>query len=135
MPHEPCSSDASGIRLGWIPVRGDSMWPALRSGDAAGYVRLEGAPAVGSVLVARIGGALCAHRVESVSAGGGLITLRGDNSARQDPPVSADQVLGVVRSVRRANRELTAWDVGPSAVGLARVAVKRVVARLLRRAS
>lgn len=109
------------------------MWPALRSGDEAGFARLECAPTVGAVVIARIGGALLAHRVLGVDASG--VRLRGDNSLTDDPRVPESQLLGEVRCVRRGGRELERWDVGPTVAGRARVVVKRAVARVLRRAS
>ncbi|MCP3099375.1 S24/S26 family peptidase [Myxococcus sp. K15C18031901] len=121
------SAMPSGLR--WIPVQGDSMWPSLRAGDLAGVEPLEAAPRPGEVVLARFAEALVLHRVRAT--GQGMLSLRGDNAARVDPPLPLSHVLGRVRRVRRAGVELEGWDWGPSRLGRVRALVKRRVARWL----
>ena len=128
------SSHGSEISLDWIPVRGDSMWPALRSGDEAGLERRERTPRAGDVVVARVAGAFLIHRVSRVTSAS--VVLRGDNCARSDPAVKPEAVVGVVRRVRRGKMrlEVNEWDCGPTLLGKWRVALKRRTAALLWRA-
>ncbi|MFP2956575.1 S24/S26 family peptidase [Myxococcus sp. 1LA] len=122
VPPDPC----------WIPVRGDSMWPSLRSGDHAEVAPLEGMPRPGDVLVARFDHALVLHRLRRWEPG--AVALRGDNAAQEDPPLPASRVLGRVRRIRRGGVVLeSGWDVGPRWLGRLRVAVKWRLAALLGR--
>jgi signal peptidase I len=74
---------------------GRSMRPAIRHGD---LLRVEPVDwrtlRPGDVVLFRLGGRLLAHRV--VRADGTKLVTRGDRSPREDPPVTADQVLGRV---------------------------------------
>ncbi len=107
------------------------MWPALRNGDQAGLVSLLAEPVLGSVVIARVGAALIAHRVLEVGPGP-VVRLRGDNSDAAEAPIPLEQVLGQVHSVRRAGRLVQRWDVGPKALGRGRVVVKRALVKILR---
>jgi signal peptidase len=116
----------------WIPVRGDSMWPSLRSGDLAGVEPLAREPRPGDVVLARFDHALVLHRVKRCEAG--VLALRGDNSPSDDPPLPPSRVLGRVCRVRRSGVVLEeGWDRGPSRLGRWRVAVKWRLAALLGR--
>jgi phage repressor protein C with HTH and peptisase S24 domain len=81
-------------------VEGDSMHPAIRSGD---YVRVV--PCVvpelrrGDVILASTGRGLTAHRIVRVSAR--RIITRGDNALRSDPAFDIAKVLGRVVEVEQ----------------------------------
>ena len=82
---------------------GDSMYPAIRSGDY-----LEIAPChvsqlrIGDVILATTERGLTAHRVVRIrdAEGRTRITMRGDNALRSDPSVGPEDVLGRVENVR-----------------------------------
>lgn len=122
------------IRLSWITVRGDSMWPSLKSGDAILCEAMEGAPAVGEILVAKLPTGVVAHRVARVE--GSAIVLRGDNCGYDDAPISAFEILGRVVRVRRGGAEFQVAEVdrGASRIGAMRLSLKRRVGTFLRRA-
>jgi len=92
---------------------GDSMFPVIRSGD-----RLLVEPSgigdlrTGDVVLAKLDRGLTAHRV--VRLQGQTIITRGDNCPADDPPFSAVQLLGRVRSIERDGRtrspEKTLWS-------------------------
>lgn len=106
------------------------MWPSLRAGDLAGVEPLERPPRPGEVVLARFDHALVLHRVRRCDAG--VLSLRGDNSPAEDPPLPPSRVLGLVRRVRRSGVVLEeGWDRGPSRLGRWRVAVKWRLAALL----
>jgi signal peptidase I len=119
--------EARSSRLGWIPIRGDSMWPSLKTGDEAHIVPLEREPTVGKVVLARISGVLVLHRVEGRQ--GAALVLRGDNCVLADAPVPLEQVLGTVGQVRRGGQLTEGWDVGRTWLGRARLVLKRVMVR------
>ncbi|MBZ4397483.1 S24/S26 family peptidase [Myxococcus sp. MISCRS1] len=128
----PSSAPSQALR--WIPVRGDSMWPSLRDGDVAGVEPLSREPRPGEVVLARFDDALVLHRVCAVREG--VLSLRGDNAAGEDPPIAASRILGCVARVRRRGVELdSAWDGGPSRLGRLRALVRGRVARWLGRRS
>lgn len=120
--------------LGFIAVAGDSMWPALRSGDA---VRCEpvAVAAVGEIVVAKLPHAVVAHRVVSWSAN--RVVLRGDAAAVDDVAIQPDLVLGRVTAVRRAGveRSISDCDSASPALGRARLRLKRVLEGVARRLS
>lgn len=84
---------------------GRSMLPALLPGDEALFAPFEGAPQRGDVLLYRAGDRLVAHRLHALEANG-LLRLRGDLLASDDPPVPAGAILGRLVAVRRGGREL-----------------------------
>jgi signal peptidase I len=106
----PSNSQGAEVHVRWIPVRGDSMWPALRSGDLAGFVLLNRAPKRGDVVIARTRAGLVIHRVLRVRRG--LVTLQGDSCRRADRPIRESALIGVVHQVRRGDRILQGaqWD-------------------------
>ncbi len=112
------------FQIRWIPIRGDSMWPALRDGDRARWEPLSGPVREGDVLVVRSGGAFVAHRVISTEP----VLLRGDNCVAVDPPVNPDAILGRVIEVERRGARVPRWDLGPSRLGRLRLRVKRFLA-------
>ena len=120
--------------LPWIPVRGDSMWPALRSQDRARIDALSAPPVPGDVVVIRAGAAFTIHRVVSVSEDG-VVRARGDNCAFMDAPAPLSCVAGVVRVIERGGRRLerAEWDVGPSQWGRVRLHLKRAFGASMRR--
>jgi hypothetical protein len=82
---------------------GRSMLPALRPGDDAQFAPFEGAPRRGDVLLYRAGDRLVAHRLHAFEANG-LLRLRGDLLASDDPLVPADAILGRLVGVTRGRQ-------------------------------
>lgn len=78
-----------------LRVHGTSMQPAIMPGAVLQVRRSAGPPSPGSVILFRTYGRLVAHRVLAHTPDGRLLT-RGDALQAPDPPVSADDVLGVV---------------------------------------
>jgi len=110
----PKLTPTDGNALEWIPVRGNSMWPTLRSGDRAGLSYAFESVQRGNVVLARVSNALVIHRI--VELGAGAVVLRGDNVVTSDPPVPLENVIAVVRQVKRGNRTLATaeWDRSPN---------------------
>lgn len=71
------------------------------------------------------------HRVVQVSCG--AVRLRGDNCAKEDPPVPLAAIVGRVSRIWRKGQvlERAEWDRGPSLLGRVRNSIKRRTARLL----
>jgi signal peptidase I len=90
-----------------VPIRGRSMFPALRSGDV---VRVEpnlASIGPGVIVVFRQGGDLIAHRVLrtwQVGQGRRAYLTQGDRCSYSDPPLEADRILGQVVGVWRNGR-------------------------------
>jgi signal peptidase I len=84
-------------------VHGDSMYPVIHSGD---YVLVEpvemSAVRAGDVVLSLTARGLTAHRVIAITAT--TITTRGDNAPAADPPFTAQQLLGRVRSAEHEGR-------------------------------
>lgn len=124
-------------------VSGSSMLPSLRDGDVI-RVGPPGRPYErGDVaaFVTRPGGPLLVHRLHA--AYGGIYRFKGDHAVRFDPPVAAENIIGLVldaerggRSVRfggRGGRRLTA-ALSRAGVFRALLAVRwRILKRLGRR--
>lgn len=96
---------------------GDSMYPAIRSGDYLHIVPCGTAELRrGDVVLAATDRGLTAHRIVRISEcdGAPQIITRGDNSLRSDLPVGAADVLGRVArvdgsaNVRKSGRESAA---------------------------
>jgi hypothetical protein len=85
-------------------VRGRSMRPTLRDGDAVLVVLGDRNLRVGDLAVFRLGGDAVVHRC--VGAGGGGFLFRGDGREALDPVVGLPEVLGRVVAVRRAGEWL-----------------------------
>lgn len=87
-------------RREWIGARGHSMRPLI--GPSAWMLVEFGPPrvTVGEIVLFRSGAQLVAHRVVGRHRDGRLIT-KGDSRLIFDPPVRADDIVGVVRAVRR----------------------------------
>ena len=84
-------------------VHGDSMYPVIHSGD---YVLVEpsawSAVRIGDVVLSLTERGLTAHRVVAIDRA--TITTRGDNALESDPPFTAAQLLGRVRSAEHEGR-------------------------------
>ena len=94
-------------RFGHVRIRvfGGSMSPALRPGDVLS-IRHATADGLrpGDVVLFRRHGRLFAHRVLDSTQAGTL--TRGDAHTHDDPIVPREDVLGVVRVVTRAGRDV-----------------------------
>jgi len=81
-------------------VEGDSMYPAIRSGE---FVRVVPCALAelrrGDVILASMGRGLTAHRIMRIE--GERVITRGDNSLRADPAVDKAQILGRVVEVEQ----------------------------------
>ena len=77
---------------------------------------------VGQIVLATRGGRLFVHRVVALQPP--HLLLQGDALAGQDPPVSADQLLGRVETIVRERRRID-----PPALNLARQVVSAIVRR------
>jgi signal peptidase I len=84
---------------------GDSMYPAIRSGDYLHIVPCDASELrVSDVILAMTERGLTAHRIVRIrDAEGGLrITMRGDNALRSDHPVAPEDILGRVERIENA---------------------------------
>lgn len=116
----------------WISATGTSMLPWIRPTSwllVDFGVRGVG---VGEIAVVPRGNVLVGHRVVRTDERSGRVELvtKGDASLDFDPPVSASEVLGVVRGLRRTRDGITRTRScrGPLAVAMARLSA--VVGRL-----
>ena len=91
----------------YIPITGRSMFPLIRDGDhvlvAHGCVDVRR----GDVIVFRYEGKLIAHRVIYVAEGGHTFITKGDNVLQFDPPLSANEVVGRVLTIKRGERQMS----------------------------
>jgi len=86
-------------------AHGDSMYPAIRDGEAVTVERCTiDELRVGDVVLARARRGLTAHRVIRIRRQCGTlrITTRGDNCFRSDAPFGAAELIGRVTSVTEA---------------------------------
>jgi signal peptidase I len=92
-----------------IPITGRSMLPFIQDGDRVrvsyGYADVGR----GDVIVFRQGGRLIAQRVLRVCSGEARPTFitKGDNARHFDPPVSAEEIVGRVLSIKRGDRNMS----------------------------
>jgi hypothetical protein len=86
----------AGGGVGRLRVAGGSMGPTLTAGDVV-RVRAGARPRLGDIVVARTAGGLVVHRV--IGHRDERVLLRGDDTARADPPVAITDVLGRVTAV------------------------------------
>ncbi|HEX7679244.1 MAG TPA: signal peptidase I [Thermoanaerobaculia bacterium] len=112
---------------------GDSMYPAIRSGDYLHIVPCEMTELRrGDVVLAATERGLTAHRIVRISERHGALRIitRGDNSLRSDPPVEAADVLGRVAQVDRSTSVRKTGPEPATVVRFAAVLVRRLRARL-----
>ena len=105
-----------------MPITGGSMRPLLNDGDVVRVIPAP-APRTGDVLCAITPTGPVAHRLVTRAADGRLV-LRGDDTARCDPPLDPRHVLGRVTAVEG----LAGWradDPGQHGLALATAAVAR----------
>jgi len=109
---------------------GDSMYPAIRSGDYLQIVPCDASTLrIGDIILARTERGLTAHRIVRIrgAEGSPRITMRGDNALLSDEPVAAADVLGRVASVENGG---TARQTTPESATIMRFAA--VLVRRLR---
>jgi signal peptidase I len=100
-----------------IPITGCSMLPLIREGDQALVRHGWGKVRRGDVLVFRHKGTLIAHRVLRIYQGQVEPTFmtKGDNSCQPDPLVKANEIVGLVLTVKRGGRSMSldtpAWRI------------------------
>jgi polysaccharide export outer membrane protein len=114
-----------------VPVRGDSMLPALRTGDVAVVAPFVGPPRAGQIVLAGAGGLLVLHRLLRIDIHprGRSYRLAGDAATGFDAPLARQALLGRVVAVIRAGGRRPIDD-GPKAL---RAALRRVFAARGRR--
>lgn len=101
----------------WMRVSGQSMLPLLRDGDHVLVAHGCATMSRGDVCVFRRTGRLVTHRVVRIVGDGSRrrFVTRGDNTARNDPLVSSEEMVGRVLAVRRGRRmvwlDRPAWRV------------------------
>ena len=96
-------------------VEGDSMYPAIRSGDHVQVVPCSVSELRrGDVILASTRRGLTAHRITRIEAQ--RVITRGDNSLRADPAIDKAQILGrvVVTSAvgARSASSSAGWSAG-----------------------
>lgn len=97
-----------------IPT-GNSMQPFIRGGRDRVVLRRQPEPAVGDIVLARIGGRYILHRL--VAREGEAITLMGDGNIRGRERCSKEDVIGTVAEIIRPDGKRirpgkgTAWRV------------------------
>ncbi len=91
----------------WIPITGNSMLPLLRDGDRVLVAHDRTPIRMGDVIVFWQSNQLIIHRVIRIerTPDTARFLTKGDNGLSFDPLVNADQVIGKVLAVRRADRE------------------------------
>lgn len=111
---------------------GDSMYPAIRSGD---YVHIVpcGTSELrrGDVVLSATDRGLTAHRVVRISERDGVVQVitRGDNALRSDRPVGAGQILGRVVQIDRGTIVRKSAPESATIIRFAAVLVRRLRAR------
>ena len=101
----------------FIPIAGRSMVPLIEDGDHVLVAHGCAGVRRGDVVVFRHQGRLIAHRVlriHSNDAGPTFVT-KGDNTTQFDSPLSADEIVGRVLTVKRGDRymslDTTVWRI------------------------
>jgi hypothetical protein len=99
-----------------LAVTGTSMLPSIWPGDILEVRRRSAAEiAPGQLVLCARAGGFVAHRVVQLlpEPGRTLLVTRGDRLEQPDPPVSPEELLGVVTRIRRGHRwivpRLTVW--------------------------
>ncbi len=113
-----------------VPVQGFSMSPFLRPGDRLVIETLAGAgPRCGDIVIVSLGGTRwMAHRVVSRTSEAWL--TRGDAALQADRPVATQEIYGVVRHIRRADRRRR-FGLGPERIVIAWLSRRGILSRLL----
>jgi polysaccharide export outer membrane protein len=95
-----------------VPVRGESMRPTLLPGDAVEVAPFLGLPRPGQIVLARLSGALVAHRLRGVvmREGRRLYRLQGDAERGPDQGILREDLLGRVVAILRQGRRLELED-------------------------
>jgi Peptidase S24-like len=100
---------ASGHRARFRAM-GDSMYPAIRNGDAVEIAPCELSDIRrGDIVLASIARGLTLHRVVRISPEG--VVMRGDNAWRADPPFGSEELLGRVVNCEEITRDSRRFDV------------------------
>ena len=101
-------SRAGELRL---KVNGTSMIPAVFPGSYALIRRAAlGEVTAGRIVLVRTETGVRLHRFIRRVSGSGMLVTRGDNHSFDDPPVSPDQMLGVLVSIEeRPPLSLRMW--------------------------
>jgi len=96
-----------------VRVRGESMFPTLRSGDV---VVVEGQPASllrpSDIVLFYRGGTFCTHRLREVR--GTYLLTQGDANRQPDFPVRTEECLGRVTAIERNGKRIRAMNYRPA---------------------
>jgi signal peptidase I len=101
----------------FIPITGRSMVPLIQDGDHVLVAHGCAGVRRGDVIVLRREGRLIAHRVLRIYSGdaGPAFVTKGDNASQFDSPLSADEIVGRVLTVKRGDRymslDTTVWRI------------------------
>ncbi len=98
----------------WLETRGTSMRPLVGPGGLM-LVEFGAQPTeVGEIVVFERYGGIVAHRIvgRRVLEGRDRFIVKGDAEAYFDPPIGRDDVLGVVRGVRRGDGPIQRRGIG-----------------------
>ena len=93
-----------------LRVTGSSMLPSVWPGDVLIVCRADMAAVLpGQIVLFKRNGWLLAHRVAGKveRPGEQFLIARGDSLSLADPPVSREDLLGMVTSIVRAGRQIT----------------------------
>jgi len=112
-------------------VEGDSMHPAIRSGDYVNVVPCAVSELRrGEVILASTGRGLTAHRIVRISRRG--IVTRCDNSLRADPAVEPANILGRVVQVEQITGDSRKIDGSVKIIAIAGAFFRRLRKRFQR---
>ncbi|MCA0756742.1 hypothetical protein KP806_16925 [Paenibacillus sp. N4] len=97
-----------------LPAQGSSMFPFIRNGNLCSFRPVgESRVSVGDILLFRSASSrLVAHRLHSVvyRDGESLYICKGDANLGYDEPIRAEQMLGVLHSIRKGNKHILMSD-------------------------
>jgi signal peptidase I len=106
----------------WMLVKGKSMLPIIREGDHILVQPLKRPPVRGDILALRQANGLLAHRLlrrSYDSLGDGSYLTQGDHALLPDLPITFDQILGRVVTLKRGTKILRLDKPGWMRVGSA----------------
>lgn len=102
-----------------MTVQSNSMEPEISENDSVAVLPVEGSIEEGDVVTySRNAGVMIVHRVIATDEDTQVVITQGDNTRAPDPPVTEEEITGVVSYVVPYGGYLTAWQRGLGAAGL-----------------